>query len=192
MKAARIVVLTVAVAAGGIAALLAGRSEKAPEPKAEVPKFDTVDILVAKSDVPRGQTLTPADVFWQAWPATTASGNFIRRTDRPKAIENLNGMIVRAPFVAGEPIREAKLVNSKGSGFMAAILPTGMRAIFHPNLARNGRRRVHLAVRPCRRNLDPARQPRCQCSRPGGNFGAVATTWNPVAGVAQPRRQRRR
>ena len=129
MKAARIVVLTVAVAAGGIAALLAGRSEKAPEPKAEVPKFDTVDILVAKSDVPRGQTLTPADVFWQAWPATTASGNFIRRTDRPKAIENLNGMIVRAPFVAGEPIREAKLVNSKGSGFMAAILPTGMRAI---------------------------------------------------------------
>ena len=38
-------------------------------------------------------------------------------------------MIVRAPFVAGEPIREAKLVNSKGSGFMAAILPTGMRAI---------------------------------------------------------------
>jgi pilus assembly protein CpaB len=129
MKAARIVVLTVAVAAGGIAALLAGRSEKPPEPKAEVPKFDTVDILVAKSDVARGQALTPADVFWQAWPASTASGNFIRRTDRPKAIENVNGMIVRSPFVAGEPIREAKLVNAKGSGFMAAILPSGMRAI---------------------------------------------------------------
>jgi pilus assembly protein CpaB len=129
MKAARIVVLSVAVAAGGVAALLAGRSEKAPEPKAEVPRFDTVDILVAKSDVPRGQALTQADVYWQAWPATTASGNFIRRTDRPKAIENLNGMLVRAPFVAGEPIREAKLVNSKGSGFMAAILPSGMRAI---------------------------------------------------------------
>src|SRR4029078_9667191 len=41
----------------------------------------------------------------------------------------LTGMIVRAPFVAGEPIREAKLVNSKGSGFMAAILPSGMRAV---------------------------------------------------------------
>ena len=38
-------------------------------------------------------------------------------------------MIVRAPFVAGEPIREAKLVNAKGSGFMAAILPSGMRAV---------------------------------------------------------------
>ncbi len=51
------------------------------------------------------------------------------RSDRPNAIENLSGSIARAPFVTGEPIREAKLVNAKGSGFMAAILPSGMRAI---------------------------------------------------------------
>ena len=44
-------------------------------------------------------------------------------------MENLTGMIVRMPFIAGEPIREAKLVNAKGSGFMAAILPSGMRAV---------------------------------------------------------------
>jgi len=31
--------------------------------------------------------------------------------------------------VTGEPIREVKLVNAKGAGFMAAILPSGMRAI---------------------------------------------------------------
>ena len=129
MKAARVVVLTVAVAAGGVAALLAGRSDKAPAPKVEAPKVDTVDILVAKSDLPRGQTISPADVFWQAWPASTASGNFIRKNDQPKAVDQLTGMIVRAPFVAGEPIREPKLVNAKGSGFMAAILPPGMRAI---------------------------------------------------------------
>jgi pilus assembly protein CpaB len=130
MKAARVVVLTVAVAAGGVAALLAGRSEKPViAPKVEAPRADTVDILVAKSDLPRGQTISPADVFWEAWPATTAAGNFIRKSDRPKALENVTGMIVRTPFVAGEPIREAKLVNSKGSGFMAAILPSGMRAV---------------------------------------------------------------
>jgi pilus assembly protein CpaB len=129
MKAARVVVLTVALAAGGVAALLAGRSEKAPPAKVEAPKFDTVDILVAKADIPRGQTLSPADITWQEWPATTAAGNFIRKKDRPKALDNLTGMIVRTPFVAGEPIREAKLVNAKGSGFMAAILPQGMRAV---------------------------------------------------------------
>ena len=129
MKAARVVVLTVAIAAGGVAALLAGRSGNPPEITAEAPKFNTVDILVAKSDIPRGQALSPADASWEAWPATTASGNFIRKIDRPKALEDLAGMIVRAPFVAGEPIREAKLVDAKGSGFMAAILPSGMRAI---------------------------------------------------------------
>ena len=129
MKAARVIVLTVALAAGGVAALLAGRSDRTPAPKAEAPKFDTVDILVAKSDLPRGQTLSPNDVSWQAWPATTAAGNFIRKSDRPNVLENLTGMIVRAPFVAGEPIREVKLVNAKGSGFMAAILPSGMRAV---------------------------------------------------------------
>jgi pilus assembly protein CpaB len=129
MKAARIVVLTVAVAAGGVAALLAGRSEKPSDVRAEAPRFDTVDVLIAKSDIGKGQTLSSADLSWQAWPAATASGNFIRKGDQPNALEKLSGMIVRAPFVAGEPIREVKLVDAKGAGFMAAILPAGMRAI---------------------------------------------------------------
>jgi pilus assembly protein CpaB len=128
MKAARLVVLTVALAAGGVAALLAGRSTKSPEVKA-VPKMATVDILVAKSDLPMGKALSPGDVMWQAWPIGTASGNFIRKADRPKAIESLAGSIARVPFVTGEPIREAKLVDAKGSGFLAAILPSGMRAV---------------------------------------------------------------
>jgi len=130
MKGARIVVLTVAVAAGGVAALLAGRSERPPEIKGEsANKIATIDILVAKNDVGLGHTVTPGDMQWQAWPADVATGNFIRRTDRPDALENLAESIARAPFAAGEPIREAKLVNAKGSGFMAAILPSGMRAI---------------------------------------------------------------
>lgn len=129
MKAARIIVLTVAVAAGGVAAMLAGRSEKPSEVRSEAPKFDTVEVLIAKSDIARGQTLSPAELSWQAWPAATTSGNFIRKADQPNALEKLSGLIVRAPFVAGEPIREVKLVDGKGAGFMAAILPAGMRAI---------------------------------------------------------------
>ncbi|MEP7030020.1 MAG: Flp pilus assembly protein CpaB [Pseudolabrys sp.] len=129
MKAARVVVLTVAIGAGAVAALLAGRSEKPPEVKPEAVKAETVDVLVARGDIPMGQLLSPGDVQWQEWPATAASGNFIRKNNRPQAIDDLAGQIVRVPFVAGEPIREAKLVNAKGSGFMAAILPTGMRAV---------------------------------------------------------------
>ncbi len=130
MKAARIVVLSVALAAGGIAALLAGRSEKpAPVAQKAAPKVDTVDVLVAKSDIGTGQAVSPSDLNWQPWPVSASTGNFIRRSERPDAIEKLSGEIARVPFVAGEPIREAKLVNAKGSGFMAAILPSGMRAV---------------------------------------------------------------
>jgi pilus assembly protein CpaB len=129
MKAARLVVLGVAVAAGGVAALLAGRS-KPPEPKPEQQvKIETVDVLVAKNDIPMGHTLTPGDMQWQGWPPETNITNAIKKKDRPDALETLSGNIARLPFVAGEPIREAKLVNAKGSGFMAAILPSGMRAV---------------------------------------------------------------
>jgi pilus assembly protein CpaB len=129
MKAARVVVLTVALAAGGVAAMLAGRSGKTPDQKSAATPVATVDVLVAKTDITTGQELSPGDVQWEAWPATASSGNFIRKSDRPNAVNQLTGNIARVPFVAGEPIREAKLVNAKGFGFMAAILPSGMRAI---------------------------------------------------------------
>ena len=129
MKAARLVVLVIALGAGGVAALLAGRS-KAPDvkPVAAV-KPDTVEVLVAKSDIGLGQPVTPGEMQWQPWPASAATGNFIRKSDRPDALQKLSGEIARAPFVAGEPIREAKLVDAHGSGYMAAILPPGMRAV---------------------------------------------------------------
>ena len=109
--------------------MLAGRSEKPPEVKPEVPVVETVDVLIAKGDIPMGQPLSPGDLQWQTWPASASSGNFIRKSERPQAMEDLSGWVARVPFIAGEPIREAKLVNAKGSGFMAAILPSGMRAV---------------------------------------------------------------
>ena len=53
----------------------------------------------------------------------------MRRTEKPDAIEQLSGAIARSPFVAGEPIREAKLIKANGSGYMAAVLDKGMRAV---------------------------------------------------------------
>ena len=128
MNTPRIVVLTIAVCAGGIAAYLASGSDNKP-PTAPVAQLQTVDVLVAKSDIGLGQSVTPGDIQWQAWPAATASNSFIRRNERPDATTQVAGSIARAPFIAGEPIREPKLVKANGSGFMAAILPTGMRAI---------------------------------------------------------------
>jgi pilus assembly protein CpaB len=128
MKSARIIVLAIALIAGGLAAYLAsGSSDKAPE--APVAQLPTVDVLVANGDIGLGQTVGPESLVWQTWTQSTASGGFIRRSDRPQAATELAGSIARAPFIAGEPIRELKLVKANGSGFMAAILPTGMRAV---------------------------------------------------------------
>jgi pilus assembly protein CpaB len=123
-------VLVVALAAGGIAALLAGRSDPPPQVlQAPVAPLETVDVLVAASDIGLGTTVSGNEFRWQTWPAAAAGANFIRRNDRPDAVNQLAGSIARSPFFAGEPIREARLIRAKGSGYMAAILPSGMRAI---------------------------------------------------------------
>ena len=130
MNRARIIVLTIAIGAGGIAAYLASGSDSKPTGPAEpAAQLQTVDVLVAKADINLGQTVTPNEIIWQSWPAATASNAFIRRSDRPEAFKEITGSIARSPFIAGEPIREPKLIKSNGSGFMAAILPQGMRAI---------------------------------------------------------------
>jgi pilus assembly protein CpaB len=129
MNTARIVVLTIALGAGGVAAYLASGSDNRPLPAEPTALLQTVDVLVAKADIGLGQSVKPEDMQWQTWPAATASSTFIRRSERPDATTQVAGSIARAPFIAGEPIREQKLVRADGAGFMAAILPTGMRAV---------------------------------------------------------------
>ncbi|MGA9948091.1 MAG: Flp pilus assembly protein CpaB [Xanthobacteraceae bacterium] len=129
MKAARLVVLGVAVAAGGIAAFLAASNkESAPPPPPPQAALETVEVLVAKSDLSRGQVVAAGDVGWQTWPAAAANSSFIKKSEQPNAIDQFVGAIVRVGMVAGDPIRGPYVVMAKGSGFMAAVLPEGMRA----------------------------------------------------------------
>lgn len=130
MNIARVVVLTIALSAGGVAAYLArGTEEKSRPVEQPVAQLPTAEVLVAKSEIGLGQVVKPEDLQWQVWPAATANGGVINRAGRADAITEIAGSIARAPFIAGEPIREQKLVKANGSGFMAAILPSGMRAI---------------------------------------------------------------
>jgi pilus assembly protein CpaB len=131
MYTARIIVLIIALGAGAIAAYLASGAgpDNRPQPAQQAVQLPTVDVLVAKSDIGLGQSVKPEDLQWQTWPAAASSNSFIRRNERPEATTQIAGSIARAPFIAGEPIREQKLVKADGSGFMAAILPVGMRAV---------------------------------------------------------------
>jgi pilus assembly protein CpaB len=131
MMTARIIVLIVALAAGAGAAYIVSGSDtnKSVAAHDAAPPLATVDVLVAKTDIGLGQPVKPDNLQWQSWPAATASSMLIRRDNRPDAASQVAGSIARAPFIMGEPIREQKLVRAGGAGFMAAILPTGMRAI---------------------------------------------------------------
>ena len=86
-------------------------------------------MLIAKGDIGMGRAIAPGDLTWQAWPEATTGDSYITRKAKPNAPEELAGAITRAPFTAGEPIRDPKLIKANGSGFMAAILPSGMRAV---------------------------------------------------------------
>jgi pilus assembly protein CpaB len=131
MKPARLIVLGVALAAGGVAAFLASgsRQPEAPKGPPPPPPLATVDVLIAKTDLNSGQVVAAGDIAWQTWPAASTGSNFVRKPDRPDAIKDFVGAIVRTPVAAGEPIRDSKVITGKGGGFMAAILPHGMRAV---------------------------------------------------------------
>ena len=133
MKAARILVLGIALAAGGAAAYLVS-GDDAPKPEAApapvVQQLPTVDVLIAKGDIGMGTAVTADDLTWQAWPEATTGDSYITRKSRPNAATDLACAITRAPFTAGEPIREGKLIRANGAaGYLAAILPSGMRAV---------------------------------------------------------------
>lgn len=131
MNTARIVVLVIALSAGGVAAYLASGSDNTgkPAPVAPAAQLHTIEVLVARSEIGLGQLVKTEDLQWQAWPADNASNSFIRRSQRPDAATQLAGSIARIPLMQGEPVREQKLVKADGSGFMAAILPAGTRAV---------------------------------------------------------------
>ena len=57
MKPARIVVLVIAIAAGGMAALLAGRSDPPTVAPTPVAQLETVDVLIANTDIGLGHTV---------------------------------------------------------------------------------------------------------------------------------------
>jgi pilus assembly protein CpaB len=129
MKNARLLVLVIALAAGAIAAFLVSRSRQPPRQSAAGPAIATVDVLTARTDLARGQMIQPSDIGWQMWPVASANKNFITKAARPDAARHFVGAIVRVSVAAGEPIYDPQVVFAKGSGFMAAILPKGMRAV---------------------------------------------------------------
>ncbi len=129
LKRSRIIVLGIAMVAGGFAAYLANQTGRpsAPAPAAPVSKA-TVEILVANQTISAGDRLSPASLTWQAWPEQALQSDYITSAAGPGARANMTGMMARSEFLPGDPIRREKLAKGAG-GFLSASLDKGMRGV---------------------------------------------------------------
>ncbi len=93
------------------------------------PKVVTSEVLVATNTMQPGTPLTPDLVHWQEWPKSAVDDSFITQDRTPDLNDVVQGTVVRAPVVAGEPLTNSKIVHANSAGFMAATLEPGMRAV---------------------------------------------------------------
>ena len=139
LKPARLILVAVALIAGGLAAWLAiGRQpEPLPTPAVEqaapvsAPAAPTLEVLVARAPIPVGTRLTPELLEWQPWPEATVRPEYVTSAAAPDSITDLAGSVARAEVLAGEPIRPEKL-GQAGAGYLSAILEPGKRAVAVP------------------------------------------------------------
>ena len=133
MKRARIIVLGIAVISALVAAILAKNFMGGTKVVQTVKNnFDTVNVLVARSEIGVGKSVNRDDFKWQPWPKGAATKTYILQSKQPKAIKKYAGSIARASFLPGEPIKKTKLIKAGSGGVMAAIVKKGMRAVSVP------------------------------------------------------------
>src|SRR5690606_17688768 len=131
MKPARLLILLVAVVAAGLAGVLAMRIAGTSAPQIVetiIEKQPSINVLVSSANLPVGSRLNEENLRWLAWPQDGLVEGFITRTERPEAISELNGMVVRLPLFEGEPVRGEKIGDSSNR-IMSSLLPAGKRAV---------------------------------------------------------------
>jgi pilus assembly protein CpaB len=132
MNPQRLIVLGIAlVAAGGAAFLVRGMiGGGTPVAQAKVaPSISMTEVLVANTNLTPGQALAVDQVRWEKWPTSTVDPSFITHEPGSSEEQAVKGTVVRAVILPGQPITKTSIVHGDASGFMAATLGEGMRAI---------------------------------------------------------------
>jgi len=130
MKPTRILLVAVALMAGGLAAFIAS-TQNSPEVVAPVTEYvqeARAKILVAKETISIGQRLSSGSVAWEDWPESSLRSDYITIAETPDAITDMSGSVARFEIFAGDPIRAQKLVQSD-QGNLSAVLGSGVRGV---------------------------------------------------------------
>ena len=97
-----------------------------PQPVKEV-SVKTVNVLVARVDIPVGTTIDGSMVDTQPYPENLISSDFITSNDNGGG--GVIGKITRSPIRARENFKKNMLANPNDPGFLSYGLPAGMRAV---------------------------------------------------------------
>lgn len=129
MKPARILLLAVALGAGGLAAFFAVNSGSKPEPiEVAEPVIERTKVLIATQTIGIGQRVSAGMLEWQIWPEDGLRPEYITNNAVPDALSQMDGVVARFEIFTGEPIREAKLVRAD-QGYLSAIIGQGMLGV---------------------------------------------------------------
>ncbi|MEO1544184.1 MAG: Flp pilus assembly protein CpaB [Pseudomonadota bacterium] len=129
MKKTQVIGLTIAgVAALGAFMVTKSLVNQKPETKTMKVRIDTAQVLVAQKDMALGEVVAEHHMEWVDWPKEGLRPGMITG-NRRGAKHELSGSIARSPIIAGEPMTSAKLIKAGQGGVLAAILPSGMRAV---------------------------------------------------------------
>lgn len=132
MKKSRLLFIGLAIIAGVVAWILSGNDAPAPvivQNAPPPPAIEMDDVLVAAHNIDVGFNINPEDLAWVQWPKSSVTDSMITRARTPDAVTDMKGTITRAMIYEGEPLRRDKLIKAQNSGYLAAILPQGSRAM---------------------------------------------------------------
>jgi pilus assembly protein CpaB len=115
MKMRAIVVLVLALVCGVSAAVGVSRLRQAGG-------IDTVFVVVARGDIPRGRMLTEDQVELRDWPSSMIPRHAVQK------VEDVIGRAAAVPIVAGDVLSDTKLSGKDAGRGVAALVPPGMRA----------------------------------------------------------------
>ena len=133
MRMSRILLLLVALIAGGLAAYLATRGGDVPvDPSGpstpEVVEEARMKVLVAAAPIGVGERLSETNMVWMDWPQNAVREDYIKQADVPEAMTDMQGAVARFEIFEGDPIRQQKLIRTD-QGYLSAVLDKGMRGV---------------------------------------------------------------
>ena len=108
----------------------------APQAQAAPVEPQGPKVLVAKRALPLGTIITADAVGYQLWPKEMVQDAYF--VDGEADMKKLLGTVVRYQITAGQPVTQGALVAPGDSGFLAAALGPGMRAVTVPVSEKTG------------------------------------------------------